>query len=110
MSLSYFIREHNLDLLLVQETIGASRDLCNFLERSLKGFSFTELDSFGNSRGLISRWFGSVVVTKFFVVTSRLLLKFLTKVLSKSFKVVNAYGPYVDYHDYWDKNFNSNSI
>lgn len=103
MALYHFISDHNPDLVLVQEIMGVGHALHNFLEISLKGWSFTGLYSLGNSRGLIYGWHESIHVTIFFVVSLGLALKVNVKGLNKSFKVLNDYGPYVDKCYYWEK-------
>ena len=42
--------------MLLQETMGAWGELCKSLERSIKGWSFISLDSFGSLGGLITDW------------------------------------------------------
>ena len=70
MALHHFISLHNPDLFLVQEATGVSHGLYNFLERSLKGWSFTRMDSSRKSRGIISSWHDSMMVIIVFAMSS----------------------------------------
>ena len=90
--------------------MGLNKDLCNFLEISLKGWSFTRLHSNRNFEGIITGWRDNVIVTNSFFVCSGMLIEVFSKGVNKSFKVLNVYGPYEEKRCFWDRIFNSSMI
>ena len=96
MVLKRFISVHSPDMVLLQEIVGASHELCNFLKRSLKGVYFLGLDSLGNSGDLISSWRDTMEVIDTFFVSLGLMLEVFAKGRNQSTKVLNLYGLYVD--------------
>lgn len=79
----------------------AYRDICNFLEKFLKGWSFVGLDSMGNYGGVIFGWRDSVSMTNYFFVFFDLVnIEVVEEGIHKSFIFFNTYVPYLDKHPY----------
>lgn len=90
--------------------MGSSAEICSLMENSIKGWAFIGIDAIGNSSGFITDWHDSISVISIFGVSFGVLLEFNSKGLNKTFKVINAYGPYVDKRPYWDKLFRSEAV
>lgn len=105
----YFCKQSSA-IVLVQETMGPSAELCSLLEKSIKGWSFIGLDATRNSGDFITSCRDNISVLNVLAVTSGLMLEFFSKVLNRNLKVLNAYKRYADKRKYWDKVFNSKLI
>jgi len=102
-SLKRLVESHQLDVLMLQETLGAGENVSLLLESLFPHRCFIGLDARGRLRGLAIGWNQiKIKLINSWGFDSGLGVDFLCVDLGRIFTLLNIYEPYQDRVPYWD--------
>jgi len=99
-----------LDVVFLQETMGACAPIIEDLVKIMLGWSLLGLDVVGSLGCLIICYNSECNLTNRFVVPSGLFTQFYFKELDHSLPLLNLYGFYADREEFWKCLPNNDSI
>ena len=109
-SLKRLVLSVNLEVIFLQETLGTSEVIKEFLRNLLPGWEFLVLDARGRLGGLAMGWrVASCHLSNSWGSESYLGTDLYSQELNSKFHLFNVYGPYQNIVSFWD-NFFFNSL
>ena len=102
IALKELFSSHNLDIILLQETMCDHLTALRFSSLMKPSYEFCAIDALGLSRGTLSTWNPCLVRCKAYLSFAGILLHARFKALDSVFSLVNCYGPYANRTTFWD--------
>ena len=98
---------NQLDVILLQETLGCSEEVVRVLESLLSSWKFVAVDARGRSGGLASGWkMQSCRCDCSWGISSGVGLNLWIAEIGKTLTIINIYGPYLNRVSFWESLLN----
>ena len=110
LSLDRLVERHKLDVILLDETMGAGQNMIGLIGNILKGWDFLSIYAFENYGGIIIGWKKSIIILNSYFLSSGICTIFFFQDIEKKITMVNFYGPYEARKTYWENLFSQDCV